>query len=260
MADCMYEVEADVSVVTETWMQDRLVESTTIDVAGEHGLDAFTLNRGVIAANGRQYGGVAIFGRSSSTKFSTLDIANQDNFEVLCIAGKVDKIREKVVVIAVYMPPNYTRVKANSCLDYISDVISEAKRRVEAPVIMVAGDWNQWNVRRVLDDHPDMSEVEHGPTRGDRKIDKFLVNFGRSFVKLTSSHPLTTGWEGQAIIALQCLRPSLLSCRTRKFPIPTGTTRREEPLASKTGFERKISGQCMPGMTRTRNLSPFCQS
>ena len=189
----MYEVEADVSVVTETWMQDRLVESTAIDVAGEHGLDAFTLNRGVVSANGRQYGGVAIFGRSSSTKFSKLDIPNPDSFEVLCIAGKVNKIREKVVVIAVYMPPNYTRVKADSCLDYISDVISEAKRRVDSPVIMVAGDWNQWNVKRVLDEHPDLSEVKHGPTRGDRKIDKFLVNFGRSIVESDVLPPLDDG-------------------------------------------------------------------
>lgn len=116
----------------------------------------------MVSANGRQYGGVAIFGRSSSTKFSPLDISNPDNLEVLCIAGKVNKIREKVVVIDVYMPPNYTRVKADTCLDYISDVISEAKRRIDSPVIMFAGDWNQWNVRRVLDEHPDLAEVERG--------------------------------------------------------------------------------------------------
>ena len=100
----MYEVEADVAVVTETWMQDKLVESVTIDTAGEHGLDTFTLNRSVVSANGRQYGGVAVFGRSSSTKFSPMEMANPDSFEVLCVAGKVNKIREKVVVIAVYLP------------------------------------------------------------------------------------------------------------------------------------------------------------
>ena len=179
----MPEIEADIAVVSETWLQDKLVESVTIDTAGEHGLDTFTLNRSVVSANGRQYGGVAIFGRSSCTKFQAVEIANPDSFEVLCVAGKVNKIREKVVVVAVYMPPNYTRVKANACLDYISDVISEAKRMFESPVLVIAGDWNQWNVKRVLDEHPDLAEVDHGPTRGDRKIDKFLVNFPRSITE-----------------------------------------------------------------------------
>ena len=193
LADCMSEIEADVAVVTETWLQDRSVEGTVIDLAGEHGLDSFFLNRSEVAPNGRKYGGVAIFGRNTSTKFSKVSIANPENFEVLCVAGKVNKIREKVVVIAVYIPPNYPRVKADQCLDYISDVVSETKRLFDSPIITVAGDWNQWDVGKVLDEHPDLSEVQHGPTRGDRKIDKFLVNFQRSIVEADTLPPLDDG-------------------------------------------------------------------
>ena len=198
IADCMSELEADVAVVTETWIQDQAVEDTLIDIAGEHGLSAFFLNRKDIAANGRQYGGVAILSRSASTKFSPLAIPNPDNFEVLAVAGKLNKIKEKVVVIAVYIPPNYPRVKADSCLDYISDVIAESKRRFDSPIITVAGDWNQWNVSRVLDDHPDMSEVEHGPTRAGNKIYKFLVNFSRSVVESDVLPPLDDGQGRQS--------------------------------------------------------------
>ena len=190
----MGELEADAAIVTETWMQNRSVDSSAIDAAGEHGLDSFVLNRQVIASNGRQYGGVAIFGRSSSTKFSVVEIANPESFEVLCIAGKVNKIKEKVVIVAVYIPPNYPKVKADACLDYVSDVVSEAKRRFESPMITVAGDWNQWDVRRVLDEHPDLAEVDHGPTRGDRKIDKFLVNFSRSITDSDVLPPLDDGY------------------------------------------------------------------
>ena len=190
----MTEIEADVAVVTETWMQDSSVSDTTIDAAGEHGLDAIVLNRQIAAANGRQYGGVAIFGRASSTKLKPIEMQNPDNFEVLCAAGKVNKIKEKVVVIAVYMPPNYTKVRADACLEYVSDVVSEVKRRFESPLITVAGDWNQWDVSRVLDDHPDLSEVDHGPTRGGRKIDKFLVNFARSVVESDVLPPLDDGY------------------------------------------------------------------
>ena len=193
LADCMSEIEADVAVVTETWLQDRAVEGTVIDLAGQHGLDSFFLNRKEVAPNGRKYGGVAVFGRNTSTKFSKVDIANPDNFEVLCVAGKVNKIREKVVVIAVYIPPNYPRVKAEQCLDYISDVVSETKRLYDSPIITVAGDWNQWDVSRVLEEHPDLAEVQHGPTRADRKIDKFLVNFQRSIVEADTLPPLDDG-------------------------------------------------------------------
>ena len=189
----MSEIEADVAVVTETWIQDRASEGTTIDAAGEHGLDTFLLNRQDVAANGRQYGGVAIFGRSSSAKLSVVDMINPENYEVLCVAGKINKIKEKVVVIAVYIPPNYTKTKADLCLDYISDAVSEVKRKFESPVIMVAGDWNQWDVKRVLDEHPDLAEVDHGPTRGDNKIDKFLVNFQRSVVESDVLPPLDDG-------------------------------------------------------------------
>lgn len=83
------------------------MDNSAIDVAGEFGLESFVLNRTVVAANGRQYGGVAVFARSSSTKFTRVKINNPENFEVLCVAGKVRKIKEKVVIIAVYIPPNY---------------------------------------------------------------------------------------------------------------------------------------------------------
>ena len=193
LADCMSEIEADVAVVTETWLQDSAVEGTVIDLAGEHGLDSFFLNRSEVAANGRKYGGVAVFGRKSSTKFTRIEIKNPDSFEVLCVAGKVNKMKEKVVVIAVYIPPNYTRVKADQCLDYISDVVSEVKRLYDSSIVTVAGDWNQWDVSKVLDDHPDFSEVLHGPTRSDRKIDKFLVNFQRLIVQADVLPPLDDG-------------------------------------------------------------------
>ena len=193
LTDSMNELEADVAIVTETWLQDREVEDTVINLAGEHSLDSFLLNRQGDAPNGRQYGGVAVFSRNSSTKFSRVEIDNPEKFEVLCVAGKVNKLKEKAVIIAVYIPPNYPRVKADQCLDYIADVVAEAKRRFESPIITIGGDWNQWDVGKVIADHPDLCEVQHGPTRNDRKIDKFLVNFQRSIVESDTLPPLDDG-------------------------------------------------------------------
>ena len=193
LADCMHELDADIAVITETWLQDWSVSDSTIDLAGQHGLDLFTLNRHNIAANGRQYRGVAISARSARASFKVMSMPNPEHFEVLGIAGKIKGISEKVVVIAVYIPPNYPRHRADACLDYVADVVSEAKRTFASAMIIVAGDWNQWSTGHVLQEHPDMSEVEHGPTRNGRKIDQFLVNFGRSVVESDTLPPLDDG-------------------------------------------------------------------
>ena len=189
----MYETEASIAIVTETWLQDANVEETVLDVAGEHGLAAHVKNRPSVADNGRQYGGVAIFSRAASTNFKQLDIPNPENFEVLCVTGRVSKLREKVAVIAVYIPPGYTKLKADCCVEYVSDVVAEVKRKLDSPIVIIGGDWNQWAVAPILNDHLDFAEVEHGPTRGDRKIDKFLVNFPRSVAESDVLPPLDDG-------------------------------------------------------------------
>lgn len=193
LADCMHELDAHIAVVTETWLQDKSINDTTIDLAGQHGLDLLTLNRQNMAANGRQYGGVAVVTRCSSTSTKLVDIPNPENFEVLCSSSKIKGIGDKVITVAVYIPPNYPRHRADACLDYVADVVSEAKRRFDSPLIIVAGDWNQWPVSHVLQEHPDLTEVEHGPTRGLRKIDRFLVNFGRSVIESDTLPPLDDG-------------------------------------------------------------------
>lgn len=133
------------SIVTETWLQDRAVENTLIDTAGEHGLDAFLLNTDrnpPLTAD--SMGGVAIFGRSTSTKFTHFEVPNPENFEVLGVAGKVNKIRKRAVMIAVYIPPNYPRVKAEACFDYVADFIAEAKGKVR-----LSHDYSGWRLEPV---------------------------------------------------------------------------------------------------------------
>ena len=175
-------------------MQDSADEDLVIDSAGEHGLDVFSRNRREAAANGRRYGGVAIFTRSATTNFKCMTIPNPENFEVLCLAGKVSKVKEKVIIVAVYIPPNYPKARADMCVEYVADIVAEAKRVHVSPLIVVGGDWNQWRVQPILDDHTNMDEVDHGPTRGDRKIDRFLVNFGRAVQESDVLEPLDDGF------------------------------------------------------------------
>ena len=192
-ADCFYEIDANIAIVTETWLQDGAIDTTVVDLAGEHGLDMIARNRLGAAANGRQYGGVAVFSRAASSNFKPLEIDNPDSFEVLCVTGKVSKLKDRVAVIAVYIPPGYTKPRADACIQYIADVIAETKRKIDSPIIIIGGDWNQWSLQPILDEHPDLSEVDHGPTREDRKIDRLLVNFSRAVVESDVLSPLDDG-------------------------------------------------------------------
>ena len=59
---------------------------------------------------------------------------------------------------------------------YKRQVVSEAKRRFSDPVIVVAGDFNQWDIGPILLDFPDLQEASVGATRGDRSIDRIFIN------------------------------------------------------------------------------------
>ena len=140
LADSIFELDANVAIVTETWLQDGQLDGTVLDIAGEHGLSIEARNRLGMASNRRQYGGVAIISRSSSSNFKPLEIDNPENFEVLCVTGKVSKLKEKVAIIVVCIPPGYTKLRADTCVEYVADVVAEVKRKIESPIIVVGGD------------------------------------------------------------------------------------------------------------------------
>ena len=125
---------------------------------------------------------------------------------MLCVTGKVSKLREKVAIIAVYIPPGYTKPRADSCVEYVSDVIAEVKRRIESPIVVVGGDWNQWSPQAILDDHGEFAEVAHGPTRSDRKIDRMFVNFNRLVTESDVLPPLDDGLGRQSDHSLAYFR------------------------------------------------------
>ena len=80
-------------------------------------------------------------------------------------------------------------------------------------MIVVAGDWNQWPVDHVCQEHADLTEVEHGPTRGENKIDKFLVNCGRAIVESDTLPPLDDGSGRESDHLIAYFRAAV--CRTR---------------------------------------------
>ena len=117
-------------------------------------------------------------------------LRNDENFEVVVAAGTVEGHVQKVVVIACYVPTNYSATRAGNCLEYIGQIVTEIKRRYKDPYVAVTGDFNQRDLALALEEFADMA----GPTRGDRIIDRTFKNFNQ-VVEVGTVSPLQTERE-----------------------------------------------------------------
>ena len=190
--DCFHEKRVDLACLTETWMQGNRLEDCIDEVKDRFSLGAIFRNRSNIAANGRQYGGVAFFYRTKTGSFDIFPFLNPDDHEILGTVGRVAGIKGQIVFFSCYAPPNLGQLRASALIEFVSDLVGEAKRRIQNCTVIVSGVFNQWPIEEILEDHPDLAEVNHGPTRGDRAIDRTFVNFGRSIVESGTSEPLET--------------------------------------------------------------------
>lgn len=147
---------------------------------GNYLLDITVRNRHCLARNGRAYGGIGIVTRRSRTSFKEFNITNPENFEIVAVVEKVHGVKGTMVCIGCYLPPNITRACTEKNVEFLSDLVTEAKRKFEGCSTLVAGNFNQWKPDGMLNEHPNMTENQHGVTRGDKAIDRTFVNFGRS--------------------------------------------------------------------------------
>ena len=103
---------------------------------------------------------------------------NPYGYEVLITTGIMSGCGRRIVLIACYLPPNSTVGRGKGALEHIAGAVTEAKRKFDDPLIVVAGDYNQWKIGDCLEDFPDLSEFQVGNTRGDHSIDRIFSNLG----------------------------------------------------------------------------------
>ena len=193
LADCFEEKLVDFATLTETWIQSGSSRQELVDEFRDRfSLGLLTRERTTIANNGRQYGGVALVYRLKTSSFETFPLSNPDNHEIHAAVGTVKGVKGKIFVLSCYAPPNLTSDQAKHFLEYLSDVVCEAKRTIDDVMIVVSGDFNQWPAESLTSEHPDLKEVDVGPTREGRKIDRSFVNFSRAVVSSGCLPPLDT--------------------------------------------------------------------
>ena len=193
LSDHLHKSKVQIAMLTETWLQDgKKLDDLSAELQHGYSLSMLTRNTHFAANNGRLYGGVAFIYRSITGKFDTFPFLNPDDHEILATVGRVYGIKSRIFCLTCYAAPNIGLLKARGMTQLISDLVAEAKRVYEDCLIIVAGYFNQWPVEEFLEEHPDMGEVDHGPTREDRCIDRTFVNFSRSIVESGTTDPLET--------------------------------------------------------------------
>ena len=187
----MQEIDSGIAVVTETWMKDgEGLTDQAEDLSLGAGVGIAHRNRNM-HRNGVAYGGVAVLWQERLATLKKLTIEHAD-YEVLVVGGSVKGLGRKVLVVACYLPPNLTPGRAEQCMDFISDAVMEGKRRYKDPLVFVAGDFNQWHIEDYLMDYGDLREVQVGPTRGGRSIDRIFCNGSRMVTEAGTLEPLET--------------------------------------------------------------------
>ena len=189
---CFMNLALTFAVVTETWLaQGTRMESDAENLLLGEGLEINYLNR-LPSVNGVAHGGVAIITRASTTKIKSVAFPNPDSFEILSVCASVATIKRNFYIIAAYIPPNYTVARGNACLQHINDLILHIKRTTHDPYLLLAGDFNQWDVNTAIQDYVELVEVATPPTREDRKIDRIFTNWSDSVTDSGCLPPLET--------------------------------------------------------------------
>ena len=188
LIDCVHETEAAVGVVTETWLGSAEAEELTERLTYTEGLGMITKNRKE-AANGVSYGGVAVIWDESRCTMKRLDYRAGD-YEILACSGRIKGHSRHLVILACYIPPGYTKLQGEGALEEVSEMIVDLKRRFSDPYLVVAGDFNQWDIGEVLLDFQDIREAAVGGTRNGKKIDRIFTNMTRSIEKAGTLAPL----------------------------------------------------------------------
>ena len=244
--DNFRELELTFATVSETWLCDgNNLELEVENLLLGQGLSLFTKNRPLGNAT-FAHGGVAIVARDVNTKLRVHNFTNPEDFEVLAVGGTMHQIRRKVYIVACYIPPNYRVPKAKACMRHIADLVLDIKNTCRDALVCVSGDFNQWDVENYLADFPDLVEVQTGPTRNGRRIDRIFLNWPECVQSHSVLKPLEADLPGDDGViptsdhSVQFVRASL----PRKEPVKWEKfTHRPFKEASATAFLKAINEQ-----------------
>ena len=221
------EAELTLACVSETWLKNRKSTKEAIaDVESSQKISAIVRNR-----QGKRGGGVAIF--YDTNKMTLTEIRTATKFEYVCAKGRAACSRRDFFVVSFYIPPNYKAAQTEEMLKEIADHIGKARRDMDRPYVVLAGDANKRNLLPAHEDFCDIKLLPVCPSRGAESLQICASNLKDEIVEICTLPPLRSS-EGQdsdhRVVCISCNIPSVAHLKKRKIKVRNITTKTTEKL------------------------------
>ena len=176
LIDMIRELGVTCAAVTETWFRGGAqLRQELGDIEQASGIKIICRNR---AANGgsARGGGVALAFNTNACNFKERRINNKCKHEILCTFGTVGKIKRKVVIFVIYIPPSTPAGRLTDLIDTLGEAVASIKVALGDPIMFVTGDFNGRDIAPAFDVDPDMTLIPTAPTRGANLLDLVFTN------------------------------------------------------------------------------------
>ena len=130
--DNIMNFEADICVVTETWLQSDNIQINRLLEDYQNKCDIAILRKD------RQYqrgGGVAFLYDRTKIDLRSVKTMNSE-FELMAAIGRRRGQRKKILLIGVYVPPSYDAETSDRCVDFINDTLVQLRSRYNNPCLL----------------------------------------------------------------------------------------------------------------------------
>ena len=153
----------DVMIFCETWLSGQI--DKLVYIPGYN--DPIRCDR--VSKRG---GGVCIYSRDEASCWQIKDISDPPPF-VECVWTILPAC--KLVILAMYVPPNLLASQENELIEYIISQADKALSVIENSSLIIAGDLNQLPTS-ALESTLSLNQCVNTPTRGSSILDKILVD------------------------------------------------------------------------------------
>lgn len=186
LLDAFESLNLHFACITEMWFKwGKALGEKLVDLEGGKGIRILHKSR-----KGRlSGGGVAVAfntGRCNSKQRNLKHIYKEH--EVLCVVGRIWKIKRKFVVFSVYIPQNTRNQGHSEICDAILLEIAAVKVSYDDPIIIVGGDFNHSDLGGALEE--DFHRIVTALTRGGNMLDMIYTNVPNNVVEQVVLPPL----------------------------------------------------------------------
>ena len=164
----MKELDADIALVSETWMSRR-DEELVEDLEHRTGYVLIRKDR----QSDRPAGGVAICFKKNAIEMTQIRLP-MSSFEIVAAIGRRTGQRRKVAVLALYIPPSYNAEENRRFLAYLNDCLIIIKSRYNDPYVFIGGDVNKRRLNAALCHYPGVKRINTAATREYNVFDQLF--------------------------------------------------------------------------------------